>query len=249
MTDSLKDKVFEAIRENDDLDWITYSELDGEDFLIFESWELVEKIEAIIKELDPDSSLDTLFDYNWGFSDEYTTCSDCYNVIRTSPDCYFWQADFWVGDGFILCKDCTQDASEDYLEDKVNNHRSFVNEDLVDLEAAGWTMIDIDFQNGMHSGMNSDPEKIAGILSAFNIDYLFTIQPSQFYVDFNVWVKTSDDDILSKLVTDILNNENTDLPYDIATELSNVLKGEHSDYYHVETHMISQEDFIAGNIP
>ena len=66
----------------------------------------------------------------WGFSDEYTFCYDCGNIIRTSPDSYHWQPNFYVGDGFIACNRCFNDNEyyqEEYLADKINNPKQAVN--------------------------------------------------------------------------------------------------------------------------
>jgi hypothetical protein len=52
--------------------------------------------------------LDYLTDGMWGFSDEYSVCEHCNKAFRTSPDSYSWVANYWVGDGFILCEDCVR---------------------------------------------------------------------------------------------------------------------------------------------
>ena len=49
----------------------------------------------------------------WGFSDEYDLCSDCERVVRTSPNSYLWQPDFWRKtndweEQELICKECIQ---------------------------------------------------------------------------------------------------------------------------------------------
>lgn len=65
----------------------------------------------------------------WGFSDEYTICNDCGNIICTSPDNYHWQPNFYVGDGLIVCNRCFNDNEyyqEEYLAAKINNPKQAV---------------------------------------------------------------------------------------------------------------------------
>lgn len=33
--------------------------------------------------------------YEIEWSDEWTTCDNCYRAIRTQPDCYSWQPSYW----------------------------------------------------------------------------------------------------------------------------------------------------------
>ncbi len=239
MTD-IKKQVYNKLLDSN----VMLSQEDGKDFLIFEDWDEVKEIESFIKAIDEDVSLDSIMDYNWGFSDEYTLCSNCGTVLRTSPDSYGWQPDYDQTDYGIFCSDCIDE--DQYIEDRINQNK-LVNKYLVSLEDHGWIMLDFKFDNGMHYGMNSDPKKIINILTNLDlpIDVIFTGQPSQFYIDFQAWVNVEDVDRATKLLTD----NNTDLPYDQATEMGKALKGQHSDHIKMETYEISQEDFIAGNYP
>lgn len=130
----------------------------------------------------------------WGFSDEYTTCNDCGNIIRTSPDSYYWQPDFYVGDGFIVCNRCfndSEDYQEEYLADKINNPKQAVNglmteEQIKDL---GFEKLDSEYESGWYN-VNHDPEKIYEALSKNFEEVLFYINNvEQFRVNFIVFVR------------------------------------------------------------
>ncbi len=222
----------------DDFDGIELSQYEDDDFIIVDSWDTVKQLDNVI----PDNDLDGIMSYNWGFNDEYSTCSECYNVIRTSPDSYSWQAEFEIQNGGIYCKECFD--RDLYLETHLNANK-LVNLDVVDLYDYGYAEIEgLQFEHGMHYGQKSDPMAIVKALQEFNIDCLFSGNVGQFDIRFYVWVR----DDLVRYAKDILENSNTDLPYDPGRELAKVLRVDKSDYYHMETHEISQEDFIAGNI-
>jgi hypothetical protein len=87
----------------------------------------VEKIDEILedKELDFEDFVEALTGvrYNWGYDDEYTICSDCGNIIRTSPDSYSWTPNYYVGDGYIVCKDCVKNYTNTIVNDLTNNYK------------------------------------------------------------------------------------------------------------------------------
>lgn len=130
----------------------------------------------------------------WGFSDEYTTCSDCGNVIRTEPDSYHWQPDFYIGDGFIACNNCfndEEDYQEAYIEDHINNPNKAVNGLMTEeqIEALGFEKLDEEYQNGWYN-RNDDPKQIYDALSDRFSEILFFIDGvGQFHIDFGVFVR------------------------------------------------------------
>src|SRR5690606_1381543 len=104
------DKVYDYIRENhiwDDIYMDIADDHEENTYIIMDSWDDVNKLSDIVREVldiqDEKFYLDDVLGVEVVFSDEYTTCSDCHSVIRTSPDSYSWQPDFMVGDGFIAC--------------------------------------------------------------------------------------------------------------------------------------------------
>jgi hypothetical protein len=233
MDDKLYDELFEHS--------LHIGEYDGAMFIIFDSWSEVEYIEQWLADNRPDMDIN---DLDWGFCDEYDICSDCFNIIRTSPDSYSWQPEYDIDEYGIFCSDCIQNSPEYYLDNRINQNK-LVNEYMVDPSEHGWTMVDIEYANGYHYGQNDNPNAIIESLNEHNIDCLFTGNVGQFDVHFNVWVKSE----VAHFAKYILSNSNVELPYDQATELAKALKGEHSDYITVKEYTLSQEDFIAGNLP
>lgn len=126
----------------------------------------------------------------WGFSDEYSTCSDCYKAVRTSPDSYSWQMRGYIDEDGIHCRECTKDDPDLYLEHCMNSN-SLLNEDLIDLVEEGWTDLELRMENGFHRGQNDDPRLILEVrerLFPF-IDIVFTGSVGQFDIAFTAWVR------------------------------------------------------------
>lgn len=130
----------------------------------------------------------------WGFSDEYTICDDCGNIIRTSPDSYHWQPDFYVGYGFIVCGKCfreTNDYIKEYISEKINNPKNAVNGLLSeeDIEKLGFIKLNNEYESGWYS-VNHDPEKIYESLSKDFKEVLFYVNNvEQFRINFIVFVR------------------------------------------------------------
>lgn len=130
----------------------------------------------------------------WGFSDEYTICDDCGNIIRTSPDSYHWQPDFYVGDGFIVCNRCFNDNEyyqEEYLADKINNPKQAVNGLMTEeqIEELGFKRLDSEYESGWYH-INDNPEEIYKELSKRYEEILFYINNvEQFRINYIVFVR------------------------------------------------------------
>ena len=182
MTKDFINKVILNYAEKKELN-IQLSQYEEKDFYIIEGWESQKIIDL----------LDNL-NIAYGFSDEYTTCNDCSNVIRTSPDCYQWQADFYLGDGFICCNECFNDnneVQENYIEELVNNPKKanqlLSKEQLTNL---GYTKLNKDqYQSGLHTSMDDSPQDIFDSLKNTYDNIIFMIDNvSQFYIEFDVYV-------------------------------------------------------------
>lgn len=51
------------------------------------------------------------------WSDMVSTCDDCNLLIRTQPDSHWWEPDFIVGDGFIVCTECAKNDATLYCNE------------------------------------------------------------------------------------------------------------------------------------
>lgn len=183
----------------------------------------------------------------WGFGDEYAACGVCGNAMRTSPDSYAWQlmGDYTDYDGYV-CENCVD--PEEYIGARINRDR-LVNKWLVDPEEHGWVRLGLDYEAGFHHGQNDDPKGIVRTLNKGGVDeVIFTGSVGQFDVAFNVWVREEQAELAHNILSGAAPDE-TKLPYDIADEMSKVLRGQHSDYYRVESYLITPEDFVAGRFP
>lgn len=50
------------------------------------------------------------------WSDEWSSCTDCGNVVRTSPDCMSWRPSYHLGDGELLCDECYGGHDSPYFD-------------------------------------------------------------------------------------------------------------------------------------
>jgi hypothetical protein len=198
-------KILGAFNKRTDLHDIGFNTGDGEDgthYMIFDSCDELERFMEFAREelgLDEnakDYEIEDMMETNFVFSDEYTTCSDCGHIIRTSPDSYFWQPDFYLGDGFIVCKTCfddVEDYQENYIKHRVNNPKEAVNGLMTEkqLENLGFRKYNQEsFEHGLHNGQTDNPNEIYDELSVLYYDVLFVVdEVSQFYITFSVWVR------------------------------------------------------------
>jgi hypothetical protein len=195
------DKVYDRFREEslwDNINIDFAEDHDGDMCVIIDSSSDAKKFVQVVKETleleDDDFFTDEILDVEVVYSDEYTTCSDCNKVIRTSPDSYHWQPDFYIGDGFIVCNKCfneTEDYQEAYIEDKINNPSRAVNGLISEqqLEELGFTKLDADYQSGWYD-RHDDPKAILANLEDKYAEVLFFVDGvGQFHIDFGVFVR------------------------------------------------------------
>lgn len=169
----------------------TYKE---QPFLLLSGWDEKDQIElflgAYCDDIQRQWDIDVLFQYSYGFDDEYTQCSNCCQIIRTSPDSYSWQPDYLQTECEILCQDCY--TIEDVIQININNPNTAINStdfDSSELINAGFELINKDsYQNGLHEGMNDNPKEIYNQLQNQYNDIIFVIsEQSQFYIEFDVY--------------------------------------------------------------
>jgi hypothetical protein len=165
---------------------------------------------------DKDLSIED-FGIEVGFSDEYCMCRDCYStIVRTSPDSYSWTPPLETDEGYV-CDDCAPNYSEYILEEFCNVQKSIP--DQFDVKDLGLVKVnDSSYQNGFHNGMDDSPEPIIKKFNDKDIDVWFKVYPSQFYLEFDVYVKEENE----LAARDLLNNIN---PYQGYSTSGNLAKG------------------------
>jgi hypothetical protein len=162
------------------------------------------------------------FGIEWGFSDEYSRCAcgNCSNIVRIAPDSYSWTSPLFVdGEGYIS-DECVADGSfDDYILEEYANKQKSIPEARHpdDLEL---TQINKEsLENGWYGGQNDTPEPIIEALNAHDIDVWFVVHPSQFMLDFDVYVRDEDFDLAKA----VFEGTNTKLDYDPAVKLEKAL--------------------------
>lgn len=198
------DKVFDRINSDslwDDMYINIADDEDGVTYVIVDNHDSANKFIAIVKDtlgIDKDNFNDFDVENETGiimvFSDEYTTCCDCGNIIRTEPDSYHWQPNFYIGDGFIVCNKCfndSEDYQEGYIENLINNPKNAINGLMTEeqVESLGFKKIGKEYEDGWYH-VNDDPEEILEKLSSKFEEVLFFINNvEQFRINFITFVR------------------------------------------------------------
>jgi len=163
--------------------------IDTEDnnIIIFDSWEDYDKVRWIEKL------------YNqlpYGYSDEYISCSNCGKYIDTTPGYYGDIPRYEIFNDEILCGDCIRlpQYEEEYIEYCTNNPKIAIKLSIIPITRMielGWMRLDEKYENGLHEGMNDKPEEVfKDVQKRYpGRDIIFDYSPSQFYIEFGVWIK------------------------------------------------------------
>lgn len=166
---------------------------EGYPFFVWQTWEDKREASRLLRGVieqrneeypDFDSRVDE------GFSDEYEECCEdgCMNIVRTSPDCYFWTPSYVQSEYGKTCEECWKKSPEFVIETYKNEARGIPAD--FNPGAHGWTKVNDDhWQNGMFPGMNDNPEAQLDALQKAGIDAMFEVFPSQFYVEWDLWVE------------------------------------------------------------
>jgi hypothetical protein len=131
------------------------------------------------------------------WSDEWTTCEHCGKAVRTKADSYSWKQYFAVINGGVQCGDCITADPTKYLaclEGQPNSCLTIT----VDLEQAGYVLLESGYEQGFHGGQDADPRVIAKTLKDQGVErFLFDLDSvGQFDLSFSVWIHK---DEISKL--------------------------------------------------
>jgi hypothetical protein len=195
------DIVMEFIRDTnawDNIDFIEAEDHDGNTYLIFSTNEDIAKFSSIVRNVlgieEERFYLDDVLGVNVEYYDEYTTCDDCGKVIRTEPNSYHWQPDYYMGDGFIICNVCfneNEDYQEAYIEDRVNNPKNAINGLMSEeqIKSLGFEKPDAEYENGWYH-VEDKPEEVYDKLKDSYDEVLFYINNvEQFRINFVVFVR------------------------------------------------------------
>ena len=195
----LSDKARQWAWENDVM--IAYHPEYDHDFAIVQDWNTVrdgsdnmrEVFVEILTGLGYDGESWNDHEY-WGFSDEYTTCSECGDVICTSPSSHQWIPDFWLNDDGYTCGNCVRsDWAEDYIEDLIDNRQDTARGcHLVNPTDHGFTLVLEGLENGMHPGQADNPIALQKWANDNGLAVLWKVRPSQFDCGFDGYMAWRD---------------------------------------------------------
>lgn len=186
---SLELKTLERVFEGRGVEWdcaIGYGEPgytvgEGKKGILFADWNKFSKRELKI--------IEKKYEIEW--KDEWVVIDG--EAYRTTHDSYHWQPSIvWVEGDYVPVKELVRD--EGYLEEEFMNSPkraiNFRDEGYREtLEGMGFREGEETYRNGLHQGMDDDPEKIYERLKD-RCDVIFEVsEVSQFYISFRAWAR------------------------------------------------------------
>jgi hypothetical protein len=126
--------------------------------------------------------------------DEWAECCDCGRAVRTEPDSYSWIRSYVDTDDGTCCEECTAKHATYYLESIEGNDSAALTLESINPTEHDYVLLESGFENGCHSGQDSDPGTIGRSLREMGITrYFFKLDSvRQFDVSFSVYVHTSE---------------------------------------------------------
>ena len=125
------------------------------------------------------------------WEDEWSECSDCGKLVRTSADSYSWQPSYVCGDGELLCHDCVEEDPEEHLKSLEGNPSVCNTLENIDPTEHGYVAFNEDsYESGWHPGQTDDPKTVAKELRERGVSrFVFQLdENSQFYSRWSVFV-------------------------------------------------------------
>lgn len=127
--------------------------------------------------------------------DEWWTCGECGNAIRTTADSYSWTPSYvLLHECEVVCVECIAADPEEYVQHLLNND-STADTFGTDLEALGFVQIPEDtfYESGWHPGQTDDPAEIGPRMTPEGHDRVWQINGvGQFDIRFTMWTRPDD---------------------------------------------------------
>jgi len=126
--------------------------------------------------------------------DEWTECSECFKLVRTSGDSYEWTRSYVESEYGSVCLECVESDPEPYVEPMIGEAGQAWTLCTSMLTECGFEEYVGGFEHGLHPGQDSSPVEIAGRLAEHDVtDFVFVLDSvGQFDATFSVWVRTED---------------------------------------------------------
>lgn len=158
-------------------DWNDVYEWDGASRVSRSTDSVMSRLRSVLEKMGAET--------DW--EDEWSACSECQKLFRTSPDSYGWQPSFVDIDDERICTEC---AKGEEIFEKLEGDSSRCNSNAAfDPENYGYVKLD-EFERGFHRGQDADPRLIGEILHKAGFRrYVFNIDSvGQFDTKFSVWL-------------------------------------------------------------
>jgi hypothetical protein len=128
--------------------------------------------------------------------DEWCVCcsgGSCNKAVRTQANGWGWTPSYKEINGEICCAECLAEDPDEYFEEIDGGGTHTITS--IDAEKAGYKCVVKGYERGMHTGMNDHPDKINEALEEKGVErWFYVIHPSQFYIEFDLWVHESESD-------------------------------------------------------
>ena len=140
---------------------------------------------------DKNDILESIFNHEICFCDEYASCSGCNKLIQLTD--YQGIANHFTFDCEILCHDCSDD--DEIIEYCINcDYRAVrLNQLHKSITDYGFVLVDDQYKTGLHVGMNDQPADILkrAIVNDCSSDYIFLIDgESQFCCGYSLYKRS-----------------------------------------------------------
>ena len=128
------DTITKILNDNNDIDVSIFDDGDneGKQLLVVYGTKSAKRLNELLKEELWDVADETeRRDYdcfwiefatedNWDYDDSVFDCSECYKAYRKDEYNGCGYANYYVGDGYILCENCVKENPDDYINSLVN---------------------------------------------------------------------------------------------------------------------------------
>lgn len=190
----LSDKERNELKNNIETGYLIDNKDGSDDFMIITTDEDMKrtadyfrKSRPELAEEDDERILDEVFGDDWGYSDEWTECSNCGHAINTMHDNLF------VDYKEIYCENCVRKEPDNYIKYLINDPQN-ANTILSDNELMkeGFEKLNAEpFYNEYYDGQNDDPSIILDEMQDKypNGEFIFSVtgKSNPFITKFDIW--------------------------------------------------------------
>ena len=184
--------LFDRYRLERDIEWYAdYAEpgyTADERGILVADWNKEERAAKIAEKLG----------YSTEWSDEWTSCDACHDLLRCEPDCYGWlPAYIKVAEGLeTICEGCYGEHLDAYLPDTLLEVENAAHRALPAwfdgrwLEDSGYVQYGEEYETGWHAGQDDSSQQIFEQLTRQYSSVVFQLSSAgQFDIRWRVWVK------------------------------------------------------------